>query len=50
MKSINPKNDIKSFPLRLPKWMFVELAKKSAKTMYSINLLIVEAINKDLKK
>lgn len=38
------------YSLRLPKWMFVELARKSAKTMYSINLLIVEAIKKDLNK
>ena len=46
MKCLKPK--IKKFPLRMPEEVFKKLEKKSQKSMYSINLLIVEAINKSL--
>lgn len=46
----NLKPEIHTFALRLPKQLFKKLEEKSEKTMYSINLLIVEAIIKSLKK
>ena len=37
------------FTLRLPKDLFKKLEKISEETYYSINLLIIEAIKKDLE-
>lgn len=48
MKSLKPQ--IKTYNLRLPVYLFKKLENKANKTMYSINLLIIEAINNSLNK
>lgn len=48
MKSLKPQ--IKTYNLRLPLNTYKELEKKAKKTMYSVNLLIIEAIKESLEK
>ncbi len=47
LKSLKPQ--ISKFLLRLPTPIYKQLEKQSQKTMYSINLLIIEAIKNSIK-